>query len=435
MTKLISFLSLFNSLIFLSACGVDSSQSSSTSTSSTLAKATTTQSSIPMLAILVNYSNAKISSSESVWASKLFGSSEGELNHYYMQASANYFKFTQANESYGEGDNGVVSIELNKNHPNTDVDSSYFIDRTYPDLASALKAADIYVDFSNFDSNADGHISSNELLITFIVAGYEDAYEGRHVRNGIWAHQNCMEESSNIPTLDAVSLMGCANEGNFALFGEKHNVSNPHDATIGIIAHELGHAAFNLPDLYNTANPNSGGIGYFGIMGSGTWGSKNSSEFAGNTPTHFCAWSKMYNGWLEPYEKSDSLATLTETASEEYNIIKIPINSSSYYLLENRNNSGYDMGLDALDGDFNGGVAIWKIDESKLTEEYVYNNIVNADTQNKGVDLVEAVNGYIDYYGEAGNENALYYEGNVNSFSTLVSNISQRGSKMTLNIK
>ena len=433
MSKFISFVIFLNLLVFLSACGVDSSQSSSSS--STLAKATTTQSSIPMLAILVNYDNVAIDSNEATWTSKLFGYEEGELNHYYMQTSASYFKFTQAAETYGEQNSGVVSVHLNKNHPNISVDSNYFIEETYPDLTNALKEVDDYVDFSNFDSNADGYISSNELLITFIVAGYEDAYEGRHVTNGIWAHQNCMEESSNIATLDAVSLMGCSNRGNFALFGEKHNFSNPHDATIGIIAHELGHAAFNLPDLYNTANPNSGGIGYFGIMGAGTWGSKNSSEYAGNTPTHFCAWSKTYNGWIQPHEERAIAATLVESASEEYNIIKIPIDSHSYYLLENRNNSGYDRGLDALDGDFNGGVAIWKIDESKLTEEYVYNNIVNADTKNKGVDLVEAVNGYIDSYGDAGNENALYYEGNVNSFSTLVTNISQRGSKMTLNIQ
>lgn len=420
-------------LIFYSACNYDSTQNSSTVHMP--AKSSTTQSSIPMLVVLLSFNDIAISSDDALWSEKIFGTSEGELNNYYMQASANHFKFLRATENSGTPDDGIVSLHLNKNHPNTDVDSGFFEENTYPDLKSALSALDKYVDFSNYDTNADGHISAHELLITFIFAGYEDAYEGRHVDKGIWAHQNCMDDSTYIPTLDGVGVMECAYGGNFALFGEKHDISNPHNATIGIIAHELGHATFNLPDLYNTSNPNSGGIGYFGIMGAGTWGTKNATEYAGNTPSHFCAWSKIYNRWIEPQEVSHTTTTLTETASSDYNIIKIPIDSTSYYLLENRNNSGYDRGLSSLDGDFQGGIAIWKIDETKLTQEYMSNNIVNADTQNKGVDLVEAVDGYIDYSGGSGNENALYYKGNVDYFKTLVTNISQRGSQMTLNIQ
>ncbi|DAB29188.1 MAG TPA: hypothetical protein CFH84_11090 [Sulfurimonas sp. UBA12504] len=80
-------------------------------------------------------------------------------------------------------------------------------------------------------------------------------------------------------------------------------------------------------------------------------------------------------------------------------------------------------------------MAIWKIDETKLTSDYFDANTVNADTANKGVDLVEAVAGTIDTNASGGNENALYYEGNVNSFLTLVDGISARASVMNLNIK
>jgi M6 family metalloprotease-like protein len=272
--------------------------------------------------------------------------------------------------------------------------------------------------------------------LTFIIAGYEDAFEGHHVTNGIWAHQYCMTSSSNVPTLDSVTLMGCANEGNFALFGERHGVTNSHDATIGIIAHELGHSAFHLPDLYNTANINSGGIGYFGLMGAGTWARQNNSEYPGNTPTHFSAWSKYYNGWVTPKTVSaNTSTTLTQTASLNYDMIKIQINATSYYLLENRNNAGYDKGLYVLDGTFGGGIAIWKIDETKMTSYYFDNNIVNADTTNKGVDLVEARAGTIDSLGSGGDEDALYYQENVNYFLNLVDGISPRASVMNLNIK
>ena len=123
-----------------------------------------------------------------------------------------------------------------------------------------------------------------------------------------------------------------------------------------------------------------------------------------------------------------------ESSSLEYNVVKIPIDSTSYYLVENRNNSGYDKGLNALSGIFNGGVALWKIDESRLTQTYIDNNNVNADTQNKGVDLVEAIMGSIDSAGSYGDESALYYDSNVNSFENVISNVSSRGTLMSLNI-
>ena len=400
-----------------------------------IAKSSTVKSSIPMLAILVNYDNVEIASSETLWNKKLFGKEESQLNHYYREVSSNSFEFTQVEESSQIANNGIISIHLNKNHPNKDVDSASFESKVYLDFKSSLEIADKYIDFSNYDTDADGYITPHELIITFIMAGYEDAYEGRHVTNGIWGHQSCLSSSEGELILDSVSLLSCNHKGNFAVFGEKHNRSNPHDATIGIIAHELGHSTFNLPDLYNSYNPNEGGIGYFGLMGSGTWATKKSSEYAGNTPSHFTAWSKVYNNWIEPVVIKNTQFTLYATSSLEYNILKIPIDSKSYYLLENRDNSGYDRSLYSLDGNFNGGIAIWKIDETKLTKIHIDENSVNVDTQNKGVDLVEAVDGAIDKYGDGGNENALYYETNKNYFSTLVTNISQRGSSMTLNIK
>ena len=420
------FLLSFFSFIFFVGCGSGTTFEEQDSTS--LATVPHAQSSIPMLGILINYNNQQVSSDDTTWSNKLFGKSEHQLNHYYQEVSNLHFEFAKVTESYGIANDSIVSVNLSKNHPN-----SSNLSLTYPDLKNALTLANSYVDFAQYDTNGDGKITPNELLLTFIIAGYEDAYEASHVTNGVWAHQYCMTTDTNTPTLDGVSLMGCQNGGNFALFGERHDISHPHDATIGIIAHELGHATFDLPDLYNTLNPNSGGIGYFGLMGSGTWGMQNSVDYAGNTPVHFSAWSKIYNGWLQATQSTGNI-TLNASSSSSYNVVKIPINTTSYYLLENRNNSGYDKGLYSLSGHFDGGVALWKIDTTKLTAQHFDNNNVNADTQSKGIDLVEAQVSSIDNTGGGGDENALYYEGNNNSFSTLITNISQRGSSMSLNI-
>ncbi|MBU0720833.1 M6 family metalloprotease domain-containing protein [bacterium] len=428
---MIKFVLLFLTFIMLVGCG---SSSSGEVVEEEALPEPHGKSSIPMLVLLVSYNDIKVSSSESVWGAKLFGKNQHELNHYYIEVSNSNFEFSRAAENDGVADDGIVSVELDKNHPDTDINSVDFAANVYPDLKAALVAVDAEVDFSNYDGDANGYISPDELLLTFIIAGYEDAYAGYHVSKGIWAHQYCMTSAANVPVLDGVGLMDCYNEGNFALFGERHDntPSRTHDATIGIIAHELGHSAFSLPDLYNTS-ASTGGIGYFGLMGAGTWSIQNSSEYYGNTPTHFSAWSKLYNGWITPVEGQGYLS-LFETSSADYNVLKIPIDSSSYYLLENRNNSGYDKGLYSLTGDFNGGMALWHINESKLTNYYIASNTVNADTNNKGVDLVEAVYGTIDSDGSGGDESALFYYGNVDSFETLVSDVSARGSQMTLNI-
>jgi len=433
-------------LILLQGCGSSSSDGTDTTfipsdntpdDTTQVTQTTVSRSSIPMLAVLVSFNNIQISSSLTTWSDKLFGKNEGQLNHYYIQASNANFEFSPVEDSNGLVSNGTVEVIFNTNHPDTDIDSYLFDSAVHPYLANSLRIIDrdTDIDFSNYDTDANGVITPDELLLTFIIAGYEDSYEGSHVRNGVWAHQSCVSDTSNIPILDGVKLMSCAGGGNFALFGERHGTVNTHDATIGIIAHELGHSAFNLPDLYNTANQYSGGIGVFGLMGAGTWTYKEGDIYPGATPTHFSAWSKVYNRWITPKEfTSSSSTTLSATSSMDYDIIKIPINSTSYYLLENRNNSGYDQGLYTLDGNFRGGIAIWKIDETKLTELNFFNNSVNADTYNKGVDLVEAVAGDIDSAAGYGDENALYYSGNKNYFLNLVSDISAPGSVMNLTV-
>ena len=388
------------------------------------------KSTIPMLGILISYNNIQISSSISSWSAKLFGKSEHQLNHYYAEVSNSQFEFEKANETNGITNDGIVSVTLNRDHPDTDIDKSYFSSKMHPDLRDALIAVDNDIDFSNYDTDANGHITPDELLFTFIIAGYEDSYQGWHVTNGVWANKGCTDYQFT-PTLDGVTLMNCQYNGNFAMFGEQHDIYNPHIATIGIIAHELGHSAFALPDLYNTSGSDSG-IGIFGLMAAGSWSKQNRREEAGNTPTHFSAWSKVYMGWSTPIEESGSVS-LTQTTSEDYNIIKIPISTNNYYLLENRNNSGYDKGLYSLDGTFNGGVAIWHINEEKLTLDNFLLNNVNNDTSNKGVDLVEAQETYIDFMGDGG-EKALFYSPYITSFGTKVTDISTRGSVMNLNI-
>jgi len=402
-------------LIFIAGCGGSDSSQTQTETKEDLTAIQTTLpiptavTQKPMLVVRISYNDVSFVNDSFTWSNKLFGNNPSQLNHYYSEVSLGKFGFSPAAEDQGISNDGVISIALDKEHP----DSGYH-DTIHPDLQQALEQANAYIDYSLYDLDTDGTISSDELILLFIIAGNEDAYSGDDATKGVWAHQSCTL-STFTPTLDGVSLMGCELNGNYALFGERHG---DHDATIGIIAHELGHSVFSLPDLYDVDN-SSAGIGFFGMMGAGTWGWIDDNDFPGNTPTHFCAWSKISLGWVEPEistEVNDIDVVLNESASVNFNIIKLPININEYFLLENRNNTGYDRGLSPLRENFQGGLAIWHIDESVISQNLSF-NLVNADETHKGVDLEEAAFSVLDSSSsEKGHEKNLFYSENSDSF-------------------
>jgi M6 family metalloprotease-like protein len=423
-------------LLFTLSCGgsSDGSQETPEDTPLEQIKSPMHKPSIPLVVFLISFDDISISTTSEQWRQKIFGNNFHDLNDYFKQTSQGQFQLLAAQETQGVANDGIIEIKLNKNHPNQSISSPLFMQLVYPYLIDVLNSSDQFIDYNNYDTNGDGAISFDELAVSFVFAGYEDAYEGYHIQQGVWAHSSCLSSSIGVVSLDGVSLIGCDDNAKFTIFGELHNQYQTHIATNGLIAHEFGHAIFGLPDLYNTYNANSGGIGYFGLMGAGIWTKEDESEFAGETPSHFSAWSKIYNRWIEPVTQTGS-TTLQESSSILYNIIKIPIDTNHYYLLENRNNQGYDKGLWSLKGDFNGGIAIWKINEEKLREQNFSANDVNTNTEDKGVDIVEAIDGDIDTTGGGGDQNALYYEENKDYFLNLVDTISPRAATMTLNIK
>lgn len=448
-----TLLPLLAFILFLSGCGNSSSENISTVNSSpytgeafisslpsdttpvtNLAVAPYVPSSLPLLVVLLEYDNQTIVSSDSTWAQKIFGYNDQELNSYFKEISNDQFHFTPANETYGTQNDGIIKVHLSKNHIDTDINDPNFYTNLAQDLQSALTATDSHIDFSVYDSDADGAIQPTELTLVFVIAGYEDAYAGGHITNGIWAHQSSLQ-SADAPTLDGVSLCNAAKGGKYAVFGERHkDTDSAHDATVGVIAHELGHAVFALPDLYNI-NGGAGGIGIFGLMGAGAWTRKSGSENYGDTPVHMSAWSKSFIGWVTSQEFQNTSTILNETTSSSYNVIKIPISANHYYLLENRNDSGYDRGLRQLEGTFQGGILIWHIDNTKLTTDNFASNTVNADPNDKGVDVVEANDPILDSVANAsGKVQALFFDPNRTEFGSKVTNISSPGSVMNLTI-
>lgn len=181
-----------------------------------------------------------------------------------------------------------------------------------------------------------------------------------------------------------------------------------------------------LPDLFDTETGLSA-IGRFGLM-------DGQSIFAYNGcfPPEPSAWEKIYLGWATPVEITPGnydINLVTKFASQisDTVILKVPINASEYYLIENKqrdasadgstvkykigentfvknfikDTTGYrSFDTDSLAGvvtdvdEFDwalpgSGILIWHIDENIINQKIAQNKI-NTDKNLRGVDVEEA---------------------------------------------
>ena len=361
---------------------------------------------VPLLLVRLIFNTAPYNafqSNEATWATKIFGTSDGQMNNYLAEISNDGFQFTPAAETSGTSNNGVVTATISSAHPG----NTAFTANGHAVMKAAITAIDGSVNFAAFDTDSNGGLSRTELQIMFIVAGGETA-TGHANAGSVWAHK--WQINSSPPTHDGVSLMNASYGGNYSCFGERQGgASRSHDATIGVIAHELGHAAFNLPDLYDT-DSSSAGIGSFGIMGGGSWGYKPGDSMIGQTPSHMTALMKIKSGFVAPtLITADGTYTANAHTNSSHNIFKIETGTSNeYFLLQNRDDAGYDLALNRLTGSgaFAGGLLISHISE---------NVSGNSNDSHRLVDIEEANNAANDA-GGGGHYNGLFFSGNSATF-------------------
>ncbi|MCW8817188.1 MAG: hypothetical protein OQK52_04840, partial [Ignavibacteriaceae bacterium] len=238
---------------------------------------------------------------------------------------------------------------------------------------------------------------------------FGESYEGIPVSNGSFNITNSMiipeTESREVETIS----------GSFLI-----------EITVnGLICASIG-SHLGLPDLFDTETGLSA-IGRFGLMdGQGIF------AYNGCYPPEPCPWSKIRLGWDEPVtvdiqNASINLVTNLAATMSDTVILKVPINSSEYYLIENRNRdankdgsivtyvqdnvtrtkaflndtTGYQsFNVDSLSGvitdvdEFDwavpgNGIVIWHIDENVINEK-ISENKVNTDKTRRGVDVEEA---------------------------------------------
>lgn len=338
------------------------------------------------LVILVQFADrAPVGSTPAQWADEYFGAS-GSVDDFYDEASGGKFGLTPATETSGTANDGVVGwISLPYDHPDTGVDDSATDDY----VADAITKASDFVNFASYDTNADGELTTDELHITVIGAGYETSYSGPDNACGpsIWGHQWSLGDNGvDVPTVDGVEV----GRSGYTTFGEFHCDTSEgnagHKATMGIMAHEFGHD-INWPDLYDP-DYSSEGIGNWSLMSGGSWGTVTGG-LPGASPSHPDAWSLWYQGWLTP----TAVTTPTNGVAVEVGkpvlvspnpggvdwLFNETEGNGEYFLLENRQKTGFDASLKGC------GIIAYKVNETVTPS-----NGANANDANPLVDVLEA---------------------------------------------
>ena len=359
----------------------------------------------PLLVVLVEFMNIRHTYPATTFRTSVFGASNSVVD-FYKTASFNQLTIIPPVETYGTANDGVVGwLHLAGNYSNN---------LSWTEIArEALRAADLYVDYAMYDQDGDGSVTSAELHTMIVVAGYEQSYCGPGC-NGVWAHQSTVEDLA----LDGVTLAASSPDGDlggYTMFGEIHGFGDndsyypDHPATIGVMAHELGHD-LSWPDLYDTndlVNGSWSGAGEWSIMGSGSWNYVYGVTQDGGTPALPDAWLKAYQGWVSPTLAASGDTYTLAAAGSSATALQLGSNpggidwdftrhsgTGEYWLVENRQLSGYDAGLPGC------GILIWHVDEAVTPY-----NTANGNPARPLLALEEA-DGRADLYNDVGRGDA-----------------------------
>lgn len=200
-------------------------------------------------------------------------------------------------------------------------------------VIEALKLVDSQVNFADYDWDGDGKVDQ----VYVVYAGKGEADGGASTT--IWPHEWELSAAAYYNDGDGAQTLDGVTIDTYACGGEL-NGSGKIDG-IGTMCHEFSHC-LGYPDFYDTDYSGGQGMGYWDLMDSGSYNGD------GYHPAGYTSYERWMAGWKEPVE----LTTTTQVANmkalqhggETY-IVYNDGNRNEYFLLENRQFTGWDASL------------------------------------------------------------------------------------------
>ena len=196
-------------------------------------------------------------------------------------------------------------------------------------ITESLQQMDDAIDYTRYDWDGDGAVDQ----VFFIYAGYCEAQGAEE--NTIWPHESSIDDENLVLDGKRLGTYGCS--------GELMGASGTHLDGIGTACHEFTHC-LGLPDFYDT--------GYTGGYGMASWDLMSAGSYNNNsrTPAGYTSYERWASGWLEPTVlkgrdpiRVSDMKPIAE--SPEAYVLYNDREPNEYYLLENRQFTGWDGGL------------------------------------------------------------------------------------------
>ena len=223
-------------------------------------------------------------------------------------------------------------------------------------VKEACQQANAEVNFADYDWDGDGEV--DQVFVLYAGKGEADGGSA----STIWPHMYSLKEGTGSSlTLDGVVVdtYACSNEID----------ANGSIEGIGCFCHEFSHC-MGFPDFYDTNYSGWFGMGDFDLMCSGSY---NGNTFI---PAGYTAHEKMMCGWQEPIVLSDTNLTVTNlqpmSKHGDTYIIYNDNHADEYFMIENRQKSGWDAGYPAkglmiTHVDFDKNIWLYNIPNTKIT--------------------------------------------------------------------
>lgn len=293
------------------------------------------------LVVLVDFKNKKFADGHDLeyYKNVINGKDFSDEEEGYVGSVRDYF-LAQSNGQFELDFDVVGPVTMSKNYGYYGNDGAYQKDeKVYEMIKEACDAIQDKVNLKDYDWDGDGEADQ----VFFLYAGLGQASGGS--AGTVWPHES---ELRYWPcgvlsySTGKINTYACANE----LQPETQGSSRYISAGIGTICHEFSHC-LGFADMYDTTGGGGYGMSVFDVMDQGSY---NGNGFV---PCNYTAFERIYAGWVEAIELIDPATVKDMKSVSDYGrpfIMYNYKNTNEYFLLENRQNTGWDKGLYGSNG-------------------------------------------------------------------------------------
>lgn len=293
------------------------------------------------LVVLVDFKNKKFADGHDLeyYKNVINGKDFSDEEEGYVGSVRDYF-LAQSNGQFELDFDVVGPVTMSKNYGYYGNDGAYQKDeKVYEMIKEACDGIQDKVNLKDYDWDGDGEADQ----VFFLYAGLGQASGGS--AGTVWPHES---ELRYWPcgvlsySTGKINTYACANE----LQPETQGSSRYISAGIGTICHEFSHC-LGFADMYDTTGSGGYGMSVFDVMDQGSY---NGNGFV---PCNYTAFERIYAGWVEPIELIDPATVKDMKSVSDYGrpfIMYNYKNTNEYFLMENRQNTGWDKGLYGSNG-------------------------------------------------------------------------------------